>query len=739
MARFAQFLLAATLWLGIAGITPAQSLDVLTEHDLSGDGVGGLSNEFYIPGGTIEVNVTLSGSASPIDVTALRYRLQLAPGLSYTGLSGANPPQLLPLGNSGTLDFVYTRIPTLPASFTVNVAVPTDASGTYTLRGRANFGISGGPVVQGPQVTNTFQRDTVRPVIALLGSSRITVNCQGSVNDPGVNANDNAEGDISGRVVVTGTVDVYTPGSYTRYYNVSDRSGNTATQRERTIVVLNNCPVDPTEGEDPEDPCAGNCVGAPLTDSDGDGLTDCQETCLFGTLPTVADSDVDGMDDKFEIDNSPPLNASRNDAAVDSDGDGLSNLTEYLRGSDPSDANSPQLLYVVSSLVGSDVTGTGTRSAPWASIGFALQQAATQATETFPARVIVLGGTYNENVTLVPFVNVSGEAVPGGTGGAIQPVLIGSVTAVDNADLAFLTLQGGNDEGLLVDATGPDGTGVDATFTGLNLTQAVTGLRTGGVNAFKTVIESCRFNLLQVGAEIRGAIPVVRRNFFSRISAPEEGLEAAAVIIRANPNALPQNGSFGDVTDPSVGFNQFNLSNILAPAIINERDTELKAENNDWKTSNAEEIAAAIVGPVDFDPFLSPGSAVLASAVFCTVIDGVTQVRIEDASVELIVSGYAPVTANTNGVYAFPAVSSGAYQVVVSAEGFDTQTQSVVVKSNQIAGVVVPLGIPEPPEEGGGCNNDNPAKVAQRAGDLLVTGVALLALLVVGLYTRRSL
>ena len=120
------------------------------------------------------------------------------------------------------------------------------------------------------------------------------------------------------------------------------------------------------------------------------------------------------------------------------------------------------------------------------------------------------------------------------------------------------------------------------------------------------------------------------------------------------------------------------------------------------------------------------------------MIDAATQVRIEDASVQLFVSGYSPVTVNTNGVYAFPAVSDGSYQVTVNAEGFDATTESVFVKANQIAGVVVALGVPGPPDPGG-CNNAEPAKVAQKTGDLLMAGMALVAMLAAGLYTRRAL
>lgn len=68
-------------------------------------------------------------------------------------------------------------------------------------------------------------------------------------------------------------------------------------------------------------------------DSDGDGLSDVQETEVYGTDPELADSDGDGLSDFDEVNthNTDPLNA-------DSDGDGISDGVEVQNGTDPNDA-----------------------------------------------------------------------------------------------------------------------------------------------------------------------------------------------------------------------------------------------------------------------------------------------------------------------------------------------------------------------------------------------------------------
>ncbi len=71
-------------------------------------------------------------------------------------------------------------------------------------------------------------------------------------------------------------------------------------------------------------------------DSDSDTLPDARETFVHGTDAALQDTDSDLIDDGWESANGlDPLNAA--DAAVDSDGDGFSNLLEYQNSTDPMD------------------------------------------------------------------------------------------------------------------------------------------------------------------------------------------------------------------------------------------------------------------------------------------------------------------------------------------------------------------------------------------------------------------
>jgi len=119
----------------------------------------------------------------------------------------------------------------------------------------------------------------------------------------------------------------------------------------------------------------------PNDDLDSDGLTNLQEY-LNGTNPLMPDSDADEMPDKWEVENG--VNPSKNDAELDPDNDGFTNLEEYQRNSDP---NNPDYIYV-------GINGNCGDKTPCYSI-----QEAINASNTGSV-IKIAQGTYPESITL---------------------------------------------------------------------------------------------------------------------------------------------------------------------------------------------------------------------------------------------------------------------------------------------------------------------------------------------------
>ncbi len=497
----------------------------------------------------------------------------------------------------------------------------------------------------------------------------------------------------------------------------------------------------PAEGEDegqPEgegaacgtwDGCATACLGAPNTDNDRDGLTACVEECLC-TDDGTADTDDDGMPDRFELQNN--LDPTVNDAAEDTDRDGIPNLDEYLQGTSPSNPGSPYssgVFYVGPN--GVDAAGHGTLALPWATIGYAMNQVSPG--PAGGARIILLEGAYGENVILKPRVALAGEA-----DGAVR--LIGSVTGAAGSALEHLMLEAGQGVEYLLDMNDVAMRVTGVTFVG---TGVETGLLVDGAAPVNSVIEQCTFTDLSVGIDIGQEIPSIRRNVFQDIS-------TSAIIVRAT-EAPVTGGSLGQVGDAQVGCNTFAVS-IAGPAVVNERGGTLKMEQNDWGTNDANAIAARIEGPADFEPFLAMGGGILAGAVYCTVWDAATQAAVNNASVSL--GTYGPVTQSVRGVYAFPAVPQGLYTATAEAPGYQAYTQAVNVPPGQSASVLAALvpetegavegqaegenegeGEGEPPND---CNCSNPQKTLPSKSELFLGALTVLTLLISRRYYRME-
>lgn len=116
--------------------------------------------------------------------------------------------------------------------------------------------------------------DTALPVITLNGASSINLKVGETYTELGAKATDNLDGDISSKIITTGTVNTKVAGTYTITYTVSDTAGNVATVT-RTIKVeaattpstptTPNTPTTPSTPSEPSKPSQNNTVTNTVT------------------------------------------------------------------------------------------------------------------------------------------------------------------------------------------------------------------------------------------------------------------------------------------------------------------------------------------------------------------------------------------------------------------------------------------------------------------------------------------
>jgi hypothetical protein len=85
--------------------------------------------------------------------------------------------------------------------------------------------------------TGTGTEENEPPVITLNPPETDSVRIGGEYDDPFATADDPEEGDLTSKIQTKGTIDISTPGSYTRSYIVTDSKGLSDTVT-RTIVVI---------------------------------------------------------------------------------------------------------------------------------------------------------------------------------------------------------------------------------------------------------------------------------------------------------------------------------------------------------------------------------------------------------------------------------------------------------------------------------------------------------------------
>lgn len=110
--------------------------------------------------------------------------------------------------------------------------------------------------------------DPVAPELALLGEAHIMLQLKTDYVEPGFNALDNCDGDLTQQVTVSGEVDTSKEGTYVLTYSVEDSYGNIATA-QRTVFVSEQPPVPGVPHTGYETPLPDNGKVVYLTFDDG--------------------------------------------------------------------------------------------------------------------------------------------------------------------------------------------------------------------------------------------------------------------------------------------------------------------------------------------------------------------------------------------------------------------------------------------------------------------------------------
>ena len=239
-------LLATLISSAVFAQNPAQTPE---EVNPLGLGLTRQHADVFEPGKPFQVTLTIS-AASAGTITAMGLRETLPPEWRLETVAGASgaPPDVSPAaGATNLLEFAWITVPQFPYTFTYMVTPPEGDGGTKVLHGALEYRQMTGAHYAPPVMTEVRGPDSKPPAITLKGANPVTLSVGDAWQEPGYTALDGKKQDITGKVVVSGTVDTSRAAEYGLNYTVSTDDGQKAAAA-RTVVVKekDNTQTNPT-------------------------------------------------------------------------------------------------------------------------------------------------------------------------------------------------------------------------------------------------------------------------------------------------------------------------------------------------------------------------------------------------------------------------------------------------------------------------------------------------------------
>jgi len=222
---------------GVADVDDAFPFDNSESVDSDGDGVGNNADTDDDNDGVLDEDDEAPLDPAVYDITLPVVIVSndiIVPAVDANGtpLSENNIAIFIASANAndnfdGVVAVTHDAPSTFPLATTIVTFTATDTAGNT-----------------GTATSTVTVADQTKPEITLSGNSSMILVLNDAFVEPGVTVLDNVDGDLSGNVIVSGSVNIANVGTYTLTYNVSDSAGNTATTKTRQVTVQDaNAPV----------------------------------------------------------------------------------------------------------------------------------------------------------------------------------------------------------------------------------------------------------------------------------------------------------------------------------------------------------------------------------------------------------------------------------------------------------------------------------------------------------------